>query len=104
MATSRKDKRVAELKDDVLQKYRESGVAPLVEEILATFLAKVAYRRTVGEDYRILGVEPDDPPELMEKVWRAKALYYHPDTPKTGNREAYERVTAAYQRIKGEGG
>ena len=102
MAASWKDKRVAELKDHLLHQYRESGVAPIVEEVFGNLLANWAYRRAEGEDYKILGVEPDDPPELMEKVWRAKALFYHPDNQKTGNREAYERVTAAYQRIKGE--
>jgi curved DNA-binding protein CbpA len=35
----------------------------------------------------------------MEKVWHAKALFWHPDNQKTGNREAYERVKAAYDRI-----
>ena len=103
MADSRKDKRVAELKDGLLHKYRQSGVGPIVEEVFDTLIAKLAYRQTDGQDYRIVGVEPDDPPELMEKVWRAKALFYHPDNPKTGNREAYERVKAAYDRLKGEG-
>ena len=100
--TSRKDMRVAQLKDDLLQKYRQSGVAPIVEEVLGTFVANLAYRRTEGEDYRVLGVEPGDPPELVEKVWRAKALFWHPDNQKTGNREAYERVKAAYDRLKAE--
>ena len=102
MATNRKDKRVAELKASLLEKYRQSGVAPIVEEMLGTFVANLAYRQTEGEDFRILGVEPGDPPELMEKVWRVKALFYHPDVPKTGNRDAYERVKAAYDRLKGE--
>ena len=100
---SGKDKRVAELKDRLLQRYRESGVAPIVEEMVGNFVADLAYRKTQGEDYRIVGVEPDDPPELMEKVWRVKALFYHPDNQKTGNREAFERVKAAYDRLKGMG-
>ncbi len=97
---SRKDRKVAEIKDELIQKYRQSGVAPIVEEIAGTFLANLAYRRTEGEDYRIVGVEPGDPPELVEKVWHVKALFWHPDNPKTGNREAYERVKAAYDRLK----
>ena len=101
--TNRKDKRVAELKDSLLGKYRQSGGAPIVEEILGTLVANLAYRQTEGEDFRILGVEPGDPPELLEKVWRAKALFWHPDNQKTGNRDAYERVKAAYDRLKGEG-
>ena len=103
MADSRKEQRVAALKDDFLKKYRKSGVSPIVEEVIGTFMAKLAYRQTEGEDYRILGVEPGDPPELMDKVWRVKTLFWHPDNPNTGNREAYERVTAAYKRLKGEG-
>ena len=101
--TNRKDKRVAELKDTFIHRYRESGAAPIVEELFGTLLARLAYRQTEGEDYRILGVEPGDPPELLEKVWRAKALFWHPDNQKTGNRDAYERVKAAYDRLKGEG-
>ena len=102
MADSRKEKRMAELKDRLLDRYRKSGVAPILEEVVGNFVANLAYRQTEGEDYKILGVEPGDPPELMEKVWRVKALFYHPDVPKTGNREAYERVKAAYDRLKGE--
>ena len=100
---SGKEKRVAELKDSLLNRYRKSGVAPLVEEVVGNFVASLAYRQTEGEDYRILGVEPGDPPELMEKVWRVKALFYHPDNQKTGNRERFERVKAAYDRLKGLG-
>ena len=103
MAASRKDKRVTELKDGFLQKYRQSGGAPIVAEVVGTLVARLAYRTTEGEDFRIVGVEPGDPPELIDKVWRVKALFWHPDNPKTGNREAYERVTAAYKRLKGEG-
>lgn len=100
--TSRKEKRVAELKDSLLEKYRKSGVAPIVEEVVGNIVANLAYRQTEGQAYAILGVEPSDPPELVEKVWRVKALFYHPDNQKTGNREAYERIKAAYDRIQGE--
>ena len=102
MAASRKDKKVEELKDSLLQKYRQSGVAPIFEEVVGTLVARLAYRTTEGEDFRILGVEPSDPPELWDKVWRAKALFWHPDNQKTGNRDAFERVKAAYDRLKGE--
>lgn len=105
MASKRKEQRVAALKDGLLKKYRQSGVAPILEEVVGNIVANLAYRQELqakGEDYRIVGVEPGDPPELMEKVWRAKALFYHPDNPKTGNRDAYERVKAAYDRLKGE--
>ena len=97
---SAKEKRMAELKDRLLDRYRKSGVAPILEEVVGNFVANLAYRQTEGEDYKILGVEPGDPPELMEKVWRVKALFYHPDNKKTGNREAYERIKASYDRIR----
>ena len=100
MVSGRQERRVDELKTDFLKKYRESGVAPIVEEVLGNIVARLAYRHSEGEDYRILGVDPVDPPELVDKVWRVKALFYHPDNQKTGNREAFERVSAAYYRIK----
>jgi curved DNA-binding protein CbpA len=42
----------------------------------------------------ILGVEPDDPPEVIEGAARALAEQTHPDTP-GGDREVFERVQAA---------
>ena len=97
------ERRVEEIKARLLQRYRESGVAPIVEEVLGNIVARLAYNYSQGEDYKIVGVEPGDPPELVDKVWRTKALFYHPDNQQTGNREAFERVAAAYARIKGEG-
>jgi DnaJ-domain-containing protein 1 len=50
--------------------------------------------------YRILGVEPTDPPELMTKVYRAKARVLHPDTQGTGNDAAYKRLQEAWRQIR----
>ena len=74
----------------------------MVEEILGNVVARVAYRLDLGKAYQIVGVESQDPPELAYNVWRVKAAFFHPDNQKTGNREAFERLAAAYARIKAE--
>ena len=101
MRRHRDDPNIEALKDQFLKRYRESGMAPIVEEVLGGIVARLAYRYGLGDAYRVLGVDPEDPPELVDKVWHVKALFYHPDK-KTGNREAFERIAAAYARIKGE--
>ncbi len=53
--------------------------------------------------YDILGVRPDDPVDLIKKVYLNKSNYYHPD--KGGDPEKFKRLTAAYDLIlksKGE--
>jgi hypothetical protein len=52
------------------------------------------------DPHRILGVEPGDPWELVERVYRAKALVLHPDRQGTGNPEAFKRLKAAYEVLR----
>ena len=52
------------------------------------------------DPHRIVGVDPEDPWELIEKVYRAKAKVLHPDNKATGNEEAYKRLQAAYSTLK----
>lgn len=52
------------------------------------------------DPHRIVGVDPEDPWEVIEKVYRAKAKAFHPDTKVTGNEEAYKRLQAAYATLK----
>ncbi len=49
--------------------------------------------------YRILGVEPGDPPEMVTAVFRAKVKILHPDK-QTGNAEKFKRLKAAYDAIR----
>jgi len=50
--------------------------------------------------YRIVGVEPGDPPELITSVFRAKAKLFHPDTGKKPDPERFKRLKAAYDAIR----
>jgi hypothetical protein len=101
--TRRRDPAIEALKERFLKQYRDSGLAPVVEEVLGNIVARLAYRYSLGEAYQIVGIEPGDPPELAYDVWRIKARFFHPDNQKTGNREAFERLAAAYARIQSEG-
>ena len=49
--------------------------------------------------YLILGVRKDDPPELIEAVYKLKAKTYHPDNKKTGNNEKFIDIKEAYDKI-----
>lgn len=52
------------------------------------------------DPYLVVGVNPGDPWELVEKVYRAKAKALHPDTKTTGNEVAYKCLQAAYATLK----
>ncbi len=53
-----------------------------------------------SDPYRILGVEPGDPPELVTAVFRAKVRILHPD--KGGDPEHFKRLHAAYKAVKAQ--
>jgi DnaJ-class molecular chaperone len=53
-----------------------------------------------ADPYQIVGVTPEDPWAMVEKVYRMKAKFLHPDTKETGNEEAYKRLQAAYATLK----
>jgi hypothetical protein len=57
-------------------------------------------KESLLDAYDIVGASPDDPFEMIEAVYKKKALYYHPD--KGGNPERFKRLTEAYELIKGQ--
>lgn len=57
-------------------------------------------------EYRLLGLEPGAPLELVRKTYRALAAQFHPDTgaplsaeQRKASEEAFLRIRAAYERI-----
>lgn len=52
------------------------------------------------DPWRILGVSPEDPPEMVKAVYRAKSKVLHPDMKGTGNAEAFKRLRDAYEEIQ----
>jgi len=58
-----------------------------------------AVNKIMNDPYVILGVNRDDPPELIDAVYRVKAKFYHPDA-ETGNKEKFIRLQKAYEEIK----
>jgi len=52
------------------------------------------------DPWRILGVNPEDPPELVKAVYRAKSKVLHPDAKGTGNADAFKRMRDAYEEIQ----
>lgn len=53
---------------------------------------------TRREAYEVLGVEPGADQETIRTAYREKVKTVHPDA-KTGDEEAFKRVTAAYDRL-----
>jgi DnaJ domain/Bacterial regulatory protein, Fis family len=53
-----------------------------------------------GDDpYRLLGVRPDAPPEVIEAAWKALAKQYHAD--RTGGSDAkMQQINAAHDQLK----
>jgi len=58
-----------------------------------------AGERVLYDPHLVLGVFADDPPELVEAVYRAKASVLHPDNRATGNAGAFKAVNTAYTEI-----
>jgi len=54
-------------------------------------------REDLLEAYDILGVSPDDPPNLISDIYKKKAGYYHPD--KGGDVDKFKRLQNAYDLI-----
>lgn len=61
-----------------------------------------AVNKVMNNPYIVLGVSPDDPPELIDAVYKVKAKFYHPDNKETGDSAKFMRITEAYDKIKGE--
>lgn len=99
MPTSREEKARA---DGFLKFYRESGIAPMAEQIIAEGIARVQALLNDDDHWRIVGVYPTDPLPLIESVYKAKAKYYHPDAQGGGNEPAFLKLTEAYATIKEE--
>lgn len=57
-----------------------------------------AKREDLMDAYDVLGVGPDDPIELVKKVYQNKSMYFHPDKP-GGSEPKFKRLKAAYDRI-----
>lgn len=53
---------------------------------------------TLREAYEVLDLDPDADEEAVRRAYREKVKTVHPDA-KTGDEEAFKRVTAAYERL-----
>ncbi len=87
---------------DRLRKAEKFGVQYVAltstKEVIAVNGASERERRLELLDaYDILGISPDDPTELIERTFRTKSMYYHPD--KGGNPEKFKRLAAAYDLV-----
>lgn len=89
-------------------------VYPEVSSIISSFSSKgsvsaddirkaisFAVNKIMNDPYVVLGVRKDDPPELIEAVYKLKAKFYHPDNSKTGNKDKFIAIKEAYNKIKG---
>lgn len=61
------------------------------------------------EDYLILGVNPETPPEEIKKTYYKLASQFHPDSTanlspeqKHSSEEAFKKIQAAYERVSGK--
>ena len=61
---------------------------------------EAARKESLLDAYDILGVSPDDPPDLIKDVFRRKSMYYHPDqADRGGTDEKFKRLNKAYELI-----
>lgn len=60
-----------------------------------------AVNKIMNDPYIIVGVRKDDPPELIDAVYKVKVKFYHPD--KGGDGEKFIKLKKAYEEIKNGG-
>lgn len=63
------------------------------------FVHELMHKRTGHDAYEILGVDPDDPIDVVRAVYHAKAKHYHPDNLETGDAERFKLIQRAYEAI-----
>ena len=86
--------------------YEASGLKSRIQGLAAQLVDKTfapgprvkAGRIRHDDPYIVLGVSPDDSPEMVDAVFRAKARILHPD--KGGNPAAFSRLKIAYDQIR----
>jgi len=66
-------------------------------EVATTVDTERQKKEDLMDAYDILGVSPDDPVDLIKRVYNNKAQFYHPD--KGGAPEKFKKLTAAYELI-----
>ncbi|MDP3052258.1 MAG: J domain-containing protein [bacterium] len=66
-------------------------------EVATTVDTERQKKEDLLDAYDILGASPDDPVELIKRVYNNKVLFYHPD--KGGDPEKFKKLTAAYELI-----
>ena len=94
--------------DEVADLYHRCGldqrVATLLGQLLSVSPQPSAAAPAAGapswDPYRVVGVEPGDPPEMIEAVYRAKARFRHPDNQQYGNLETFQRLHQAYVAVR----
>ena len=64
----------------------------------STVATGASRKEEILDAYDTLGVGPDDPVELIKKVYSNKSQYYHPDK-QGGDQEKFKRLTKAYELI-----
>jgi len=79
----------------LIKSVKELSQEQEVREILS-FLRSV--RKPRYDPFAELGVDPDSPDELIEKVYRLKASFFHPDR-STGDEEKMRRLNKAYEEV-----
>ncbi|MDD5700456.1 MAG: J domain-containing protein [Dehalococcoidales bacterium] len=74
------------------------GLSSVKDLVKTTSDPKAEEQETLAEAFDILGVKSDDPTDLIERVYRAKAQSFHPDS--VGGDEAkMKRLNAAHELV-----
>lgn len=77
---------------------RYEGLSFTKEVATSTGTSERDRKQDLLEAYDFLGVQVDDPIQMIEDIYRKKSQFYHPD--KGGNAEKFKQLTVAYETIK----
>lgn len=64
---------------------------------MTTATGEGARKENLLDAYDVVGISPDDTPDLIRDIYRRKGLRYHPDT--GGDVEKFKRLQSAYEMI-----
>jgi DnaJ family protein A protein 2 len=73
------------------------GLSSTKDLVMTSSSVKPEKEELLEDAYDVLGVSKDDPLELIERAYKLKSQYYHPD--KGGDTEKFKRITKAYDTI-----
>ena len=76
------------------------GITGVVSQAISEMgLVAIGVEDALAEDYALLGLDNNAPPEQIKKAYQKKSAKYHPDNQVTGDADTFKAIDRAYKRL-----